>query len=75
MNIKKVAKNQPEFFQFSNENLDRANKIIKKYPEGKQASAVMPLLYLVQNQNENWIPLVAMKYLAKMLGIPYIQVY
>ena len=75
MNIKKVAKNQPKFFQFSNENLDRAKKIIKKYPEGKQASAVMPLLYLVQNQNENWIPLVAMKYLAKMLEIPYIQVY
>tara|TARA_B100000929_G_C15244302_1_gene330959 strand:- start:106 stop:594 length:489 start_codon:yes stop_codon:yes gene_type:complete len=35
----------------------------------------MPLLYLVQKQNENWIPLVAMKYLAKMLDIPYIQVY
>jgi len=32
-------------------------------------------LYLVQKQNENWIPLVAMKYLAKMLAIPYIQVY
>ena len=35
----------------------------------------MPLLFLVQKQNENWIPLVAMKYLAKMLDIPYIQVY
>jgi len=75
MSVKKVATNQPEFFQFSDENLNKAKKIIKIYPEEKQASALMPLLYLVQKQNENWIPLVAMKYLAKMLDIPYIQVY
>mgnify|MGYP000008706884 FL=1 len=75
MSVKKVATNQPEFFQFSDGNLNKATKIIKKYPEEKQASALMPLLYLVQKQNENWIPLVAMKYLAKMLDIPYIQVY
>ena len=64
MSIKKISKEQPEFFKFSDENLTKAKKIIKKYPEGKQASAVMPLLYLVQSQNENWIPLVAMKYIA-----------
>ena len=75
MSVQKVATNQPEFFQFSDENLNKATKIIKKYPEEKQASALMPLLFLVQKQNENWIPLVAMKYLAKMLDIPYIQVY
>ena len=75
MSVKKVATNQPDFFQFSEENLNIAKKIIKKYPEQKQASALMPLLYLVQKQNENWIPLVAMKYLAKMLTMPYIQVY
>ena len=75
MSVKKVSTNQPDFFQFSEENLNKAKKIIKKYPEKKQASALMPLLYLVQKQNENWIPLVAMKYLAKMLAIPYIQVY
>ena len=75
MSVKKVAANQPDFFQFSEENLNQAKKIIKKYPEKKQASALMPLLYLVQKQNENWISLVAMKYLAKMLAIPYIQVY
>ena len=75
MSVKKVATNQADFFQFSDENLNKAKKIIKKYPEEKQASALMPLLFLVQKQNENWIPLVAMKYLAKMLDIPYIQVY
>ena len=75
MNVKKVAADQPEFFQFSDKNLNRAKKIIKIYPEKKQASALMPLLFLVQKQNENWIPLVAIKYLAKMLNIPYMQVY
>ena len=45
MSVKKVAKNQPDFFQFSEENLHKAKKIIKKYPEKKQASALMPLLY------------------------------
>jgi len=75
MSVKKIATNLPEFFQFSDENLNKAKKIINKYPEKKQASALMPLLFLVQKQNENWIPLVAMKYLAKMLDIPYIQVY
>ena len=73
--MKKIEKNQPKFFKFSDENLDKAKKIIKKYPETKQASAIMPLLYLTQNQNENWIPLEAIKYLAKMLDIPYMQVY
>ena len=75
MSIKKISKEQPEFFKFSEENLSKAKKIISKYPVEKQASAVMPLLYLVQDQNENWIPLVAMKYIAKFLNISYIRVY
>ena len=75
MSIKKVAKNQPELFKFSDENLYKAKEIIKKYPKEKQASALMPLLYLVQKQNDNWIPLAAIKYVAKFLAVPYIQVY
>ena len=75
MSIKKISKDQPDFFKFSKENLIKANLIIKKYPPKKQASAVMPLLYLVQNQNENWIPLAAMKYVAEFLDMPYIKVY
>ena len=50
MTIKKVADNQPDFFQFSDENLKKAKEIIKKYPEGKSASALMPLLFLVSLQ-------------------------
>ena len=75
MTIKKIAKEQPDKFEFTLQNLEKAKKIIKKYPYGKQQSAVMPLLYLAQKQNNNWIPLAAMKYIAKILNIPYIKVY
>ena len=75
MNIKKISKDQPKFFEFNPENLKIAKKIIKNYPEGKQQSALMTLLYIAQKQNKNWIPLVAMKYIAKFLNIPYMKVY
>ena len=75
MSIKKIFKEQPEIFEFSKNNLKEANKIINIYPEGKQQSAVMALLYLAQKQNNNWIPLAAMKYIGKMLIMPYIKVY
>ena len=75
MSIKKVSKIQPESFEFSKENLLRAENEIKKYPKDKKASAVIALLFLVQKQNENWIPLAAIKYVAKFLGVPYMQVY
>jgi len=75
MSIKKISKIQPESFEFSKENLQEAENEIKKYPKDRKASAVLALLYLVQKQNENWIPLAAIKYVAKLLVIPYIQVY
>ena len=75
MSIKKISKEQPKNFEFTSTNLETADKIIKKYPKGKQQSAVMALLYLVQSQNNNWIPLAAMKYIAKFLDMPYIKVY
>ena len=75
MSIKKISKNQPEKFEFNEKSLDLANKHISNYPNGKQQSAVMALLYLAQKQNDNWIPLSAMKYIAKYLDMPYIKVY
>ena len=75
MSIKKVSKIQPELFEFTNENLTIVEKEIKKYPKGKKASAVLALLYLAQNQNNNWIPLAAIKCIAKLLDMPYINVY
>ncbi len=75
MSIKKISKEQPKNFEFNSENINLANKIISNYPEGKQKSAVMALLFIAQRQNNNWIPLIAMKYIAKFLKISYIKVY
>tara|TARA_S200000501_G_C20823370_1_gene743881 strand:- start:390 stop:995 length:606 start_codon:yes stop_codon:yes gene_type:complete len=75
MSLKKVHDNQPKDFKFNEENLKKVEEILNKYPVGSKKSAVMPLLYLVQRQNQNWIPLAAMKYIAKLLSMPYISVY
>jgi NADH-quinone oxidoreductase E subunit len=75
MSLKKIHDEQPEIFEFSKVNLETAKGIIKKYPDNRKKSAVMPLLYLAQRQNDNWIPLAAMKYIAKYLEMPYIKVY
>ena len=75
MSLKKISKDQPEKFEFNDKNIEIAKKMINNYPEGKQQSAVMSLLYLAQRQNNNWIPLAAMKYIAKFLNMPYIKVY
>ena len=75
MSLKKISKDQPKDFQFSENSLKAANDILKNYPKGKQQSAVMALLYIAQKQNNNWIPLSAMKYVAKFLNMPYIKVY
>ena len=75
MSLRRPAKNQPENFEFKASSLEAAKSIVAKYPEGKQQSAVMALLYLAQKQNDNWIPLAAMKYIAKFLNMSYIKVY
>tara|TARA_B100000029_G_scaffold355239_1_gene348053 strand:- start:153 stop:761 length:609 start_codon:yes stop_codon:yes gene_type:complete len=75
MSIKKVIPNQPENFEFTKENLQKAEIEIKKYPKDRKASAVLALLYLVQNQHNNWVPLAGIKYVAKLLNMPYIKVY
>ncbi len=75
MSLKKVHNNQPNEFKFTDENLKFVEKILTKYPEKNKKSAVMPLLYLAQKQNNNWIPLAAMKYIGKLLSMPYISVY
>jgi NADH-quinone oxidoreductase E subunit len=75
MSIKKISKAQPDLFEFTNDNLKMAELEINKYPKNKKASAVLALLYLVQRQNDNWIPLSGIKYVAKFLDMPYIKVY
>ena len=75
MSIKKISKQQPKTFKFNEKNMELVNKIKHNYPNGREKSAVMPLLYLAQKQNDNWIPLEAMKCIAKLINIPYIKVY
>ena len=66
---------QPESFEFTPENLERARAHIAKYPPSREASAVLPLLDLVQRQMGGWVPRVAMDYVAGLLGIAPIRVY
>ena len=75
MSLKKVSSDQPKNFVFSEPNLLVAESILKRYPNKNKKSAVMPLLYLAQRQNQNWVPLAAMKYIANYLSISYINVY
>ena len=75
MSLKKVHSEQPKEFKFTDENLKKAEEILKKYPKKNRKSAVMPFLYLAQRQNNNWIPLAGLKYIAKYLSMPYISVY
>ena len=75
MSLKKIHEEQPKNFKFSDENLKKAEIILKRYPKNNKKSAVMPFLYLAQRQNSNWIPLAAMKYIANYLSMPYISVY
>lgn len=62
-------------FKFTEENIENAKKIIAKYPVGKARSAVMPLLYLAQEQNNNYISKEAIEYIAEFIDIPVIKVY
>ena len=67
--------NQPETFEFDAGNLELADSFIAKYPEGWQASAVMPILDLAQRQSGGWLPKAAMDTVAGMLDMPPIRVY
>ena len=66
---------QPETFAFDDEYGAKARTIIARYPEGRQASAVMPLLDLAQRQSGGWLPRAAMDHVADMLDMAPIRVY
>jgi NADH-quinone oxidoreductase E subunit len=66
---------QPDSFEFTPENLERAKWYIAKYPPGRQQSAVLPLLHLAQKQHDGWLPRAAMDHVAQMLGMAPIRVY
>ncbi len=69
-----VAPDGPPF-AFTAENEAEAQKIIGKYPQGRQASAVLPLLHLAQRQNGGWLTLPTLDYVAAYLDMPPMRVY
>ena len=54
MSVRRVAENQPDDFSFTKENISWAKKQIAKYPKGRQASAIIPLLWQAQKQAGGW---------------------
>lgn len=74
MSVRRLAEEQPASFEFTPENLAWVNKQIAKYPEGRQASAVIPLLWQAQKQHNYWLPKPAIEKVAEILGMPYIRV-
>lgn len=63
-----------EMFSFSLENLTRIQAIIKRYPKGRQASAVLPVLDLAQRQCGGWLKRGTVECVAKLLSMPEMKV-
>lgn len=74
MSVRRLAEVQPADFAFTQDNLQWAEGQIAKYPEGRQASAVIPLLWRAQEQHGGWLPEPAIRRIAEMLGMPTIRV-
>ncbi|MFN3225473.1 MAG: NADH-quinone oxidoreductase subunit NuoE [Hyphomicrobiales bacterium] len=74
MAVRRLHEEQPESFAFTPDNENWAKEQIGKYPEGRQASAVIPLLWRAQEQHEGWLPEPAIRAVAEMLEMPYIRV-
>lgn len=75
MSARRPAKVQPTEFAFSDQTMEKAQALLKKYPAERKRSAVIPLLWIVQKQHDNWLPLVAIKAIADFLEMPEIRVF
>ena len=73
MSVRRLHDKQPDSFAFTPENMDWAVTQIAKYPEGRQASAVLPLLWQAQKQGGGWLSEPAIRCVADMLGMPYMR--
>ena len=73
MSVRRLAKEQPASFAFTPENLEKAQWWIAKFPPGRQQSAVIAVLWLVQKQ-EGWVPEPALRVVAELLGMAVIRV-
>jgi len=73
LSVRRLAKEQPASFAFTPEAQEQVRWWIAKFPEGRQQSAVIPLLWLVQKQ-EGWVPEPALRVVAATLAMPLIRV-
>ena len=73
MSVRRLSPNQPESFAFKPDTLKAVKRWVGNYPPGKQQSAVIPLLWLVQKQ-EGWVSEPAIRVVAETLGMPVIRV-
>jgi len=73
MAVRRLADEQPADFAFTPDNLEWAKAKIAEYPEGRAHSAVIPLLWRAQEQHDRWLPEPAIRYVADMIGMPYIR--
>jgi NADH-quinone oxidoreductase subunit E len=75
MSVRRLAPTevQPKEFSFSKDNLAWAKQQVTKYPEGRQQSAIIPLLWRAQEQQGGWLPEVAIRYVADFLGLAHIR--
>ena len=74
MSVRRLAEKQPPSFAFTPENLAWAKAQIAKYPEGRQQSAVIPILWRAQEQSGGWLPQKAIEATAELLGMARIRV-
>ncbi len=74
MAVRRLAETQPDSFAWSAENADWVEKKIAEYPEGREASAVIPLLWRAQEQ-DGWVSEPALRAIAARLNMPYMRVY
>ena len=73
MSVRRVSENQPDDFAFTKENISWAKEQIAKYPKGRQASAIIPLLWQAQKQSGGWLPEPAIRYVAEFLDMPHMR--
>ena len=75
MSVRRLAppEVQPKEFSFSKDNLAWAKQQVTKYPEGRQQSAIIPLLWRAQEQQGGWLPEVAIRYVANFLDMAHIR--
>ncbi len=74
MSVRRLAAEQPESFAFSKESEKKVKFWLNKYPDDRKASAVIPLLWIAQKQ-DNWVSEPAMREIASRCDMPYIRVY